>query len=114
MDYRNYPDVGLFEDGLRDFNIELNDLQKQQFADYYELLVQWNKVINLTAITKYPEVIQKHFLDSLSIVKIYKPTAEKILDIGTGAGFPGIPVKIAFNGPVYFEFDESINLPNSK
>jgi 16S rRNA (guanine527-N7)-methyltransferase len=76
--------------------ITISDLQKQQFTDYYEMLVEWNKVMNLTAITKYSEVIQKHFLDSLSIVKIYQPVSERILDMGTGAGFPGIPIKIAF------------------
>ena len=52
--------------------------------------------MNLTAITEFSEVISKHFLDSLSIIKVYRPVNEKILDIGTGAGFPGIPIKIAF------------------
>jgi 16S rRNA (guanine527-N7)-methyltransferase len=96
MDYRSYPDFGLFEEGLSALGINLNDLQKQQFTDYYEMLVEWNKDMNLTAITKYSEVIQKHFLDSLSIVKIYQPVSERILDMGTGAGFPGIPIKIVF------------------
>ena len=72
-------------------------IQKKQFISYYEILVEWNKVMNLTGITEYEEVNEKHFVDSLSIVKaIDINKVESIIDIGTGAGFPGIPLKIAF------------------
>lgn len=91
-----YAGIDLFEDGLQALKIELSDHQKQQFIRYYELLISWNKVMNLTAITDFSEVILKHFIDSLSIVKITSPNGKKIIDVGTGAGFPGIPIKIAF------------------
>ena len=91
-----YAGIDLFEDGLQALKIELSDHQKQQFIRYYELLISWNKVMNLTAITDFSEVILKHFIDSLSIVKIISPNGKKIIDVGTGAGFPGIPIKIAF------------------
>lgn len=86
-----------FNQGLENLNISLSDEQIQQFLDYYELLVETNKVMNLTAITEFDEVIEKHFLDSLSLCQVYDLYREvKILDMGTGAGFPGIPLKIAF------------------
>lgn len=96
MEFRNYPDFNRFEEGLNTLNIKLSDIQKQQFVDYYELLIHWNQVMNLTAITEFSEVIMKHFIDSLSVVKVYEPKNQRILDMGTGAGFPGIPLKIAF------------------
>ncbi len=84
-------------DGLRTWGIELSEGQIAQFDRYYELLVEKNKVMNLTAITEYEDVLIKHFLDSLSLVKVISLEKEqKILDLGTGAGFPGIPLKIAF------------------
>ena len=90
-------DVKQFEEDLSEFNITLSDLQLQQFMTYYELLVEWNGFMNLTAITEYEEVLKKHFVDSLSLVKVCDLTKEmSLIDIGTGAGFPGIPLKIAF------------------
>lgn len=86
-----------FEKGLTDLGISLNETQIKQFLDYYELLVETNKVMNLTAITEFDEVIEKHFLDSLSLCRIYDLNREiRVLDLGTGAGFPGVPLKIAF------------------
>lgn len=86
-----------FKEGLTDLGISLSEEQLTQFIKYYELLIEKNRVMNLTAITDFDEVVQKHFLDSLSLVKVLeeKPVG-KILDMGTGAGFPGIPIKIAF------------------
>ena len=96
MEFKEYPEIDVFVKGLLELGIELNELQIQQFVDYYEMLIETNKVMNLTAITEFHEVINKHFIDSLSIIKVYPITKEKILDVGTGAGFPGIPLKIAF------------------
>lgn len=87
----------IFESKLNELGITLTDKQKQQFDKFYELLVEWNKVMNLTGITEYEEVNEKHFVDSLSIVKaIDIEKVKTVIDIGTGAGFPGIPLKIAF------------------
>ena len=96
MEYNKNQGILEFKKGLEDLSIILDEHQVKQFLDYYELLINWNKVMNLTSITDFTEVITKHFLDSLSIVKIHYPKSDKILDLGTGAGFPGIPIKIAF------------------
>lgn len=80
------------------WNIKLTDFQKEQFLMYYKILVDTNEKINLTTITNYKDVVNKHFLDSVALIKVLD-TQEKIytiLDMGTGAGFPGIPLKIIF------------------
>ena len=92
----NTYNVDKFVAGLNDIGIMLTDEQIQQFLTYYEMLVEKNKVMNLTAITDYDEVIEKHFLDSLQIAKYVDLNGKALIDIGTGAGFPGIPLKIAF------------------
>ena len=85
------------ENGCRELSIELSQKQKNQFIQFYEFLVEKNKVMNLTGITEFEEVLTKHFLDSLACVKAIDMTKVKtIMDIGTGAGFPGVPLKIAF------------------
>ncbi len=82
---------------LKELGINLSETQINQFSKYYEMLIQRNKVMNLTAITEYEEVLSKHFIDSLSLYKVYDTDREiKVIDMGTGAGFPGIPLKIAF------------------
>lgn len=81
------------EDIFKNYNIQLNEKQRQQFNLYYDLLIKYNNVMNLTAITEYNDVVIKHFLDSVLPYYIYKKDA-KIIDIGTGAGFPSIPLKI--------------------
>lgn len=88
-----------FQKDLEELHIFLDDKQLCQFMSYYKLLVEWNQVMNLTAITDFEEVCKKHFIDSLSLVKAYDINAGiSVMDIGTGAGFPGIPLKIAFPG----------------
>ena len=92
----NY-DLTILEEGCKEYGIQLNEEQKKQFVQYYELLVEWNKVMNLTGITDFEEVLLKHFVDSLALVKVCDLSGHKqVIDIGTGAGFPGIPLKIAF------------------
>lgn len=86
-----------FERDLKELNIVLSDAQLDQFLTYYEILVEKNKVMNLTAITDFDEVMKKHFIDSLSLVKVIDLSGDhSVIDVGTGAGFPGIPLKIAF------------------
>lgn len=92
----NYRLDSFYHD-LEQLSISLNEKQICQFLRYYELLVEWNQVMNLTAITDFDEVCKKHFIDSLSLVKAYDVSSvQTLIDIGTGAGFPGIPLKIVF------------------
>lgn len=96
MNLKEYS-LDLFQDSLSKFGLTLNDFQLEQFMQYYELLTEWNSFMNLTAITEFEEVCTKHFIDSLSLCRALDCTkALSIIDVGTGAGFPGIPLKIAF------------------
>ena len=89
--------IEIFETELKKLGITLTDTQKEQFDRYYELLIEWNKVMNLTGITDYDEVILKHFIDSLTLCRICDMSkVSSLIDVGTGAGFPGIPIKIAY------------------
>ncbi|MCQ2525859.1 MAG: 16S rRNA (guanine(527)-N(7))-methyltransferase RsmG [Lachnospiraceae bacterium] len=90
-------DLTKFKSMTEQLGIELTDNQYEQFIKYYEMLIKWNEVMNLTAITEFDEVIVKHFVDSISLIKAIDITKKiEIIDIGTGAGFPGIPLKIAY------------------
>lgn len=85
-----------FLQSLNDINITLNNNQLQQLEEYYNILIEENKKYNLTSITNKEDVYLKHFYDSLTINKIINLTNQSLCDIGTGAGFPGIVLKIAF------------------
>lgn len=92
----NYNTTKFIND-LKAIGIELSDEQLEQFLTYYEMLIEKNKVMNLTAITDFDEVLEKHFEDSLSLIQaVDLEKSQTIIDLGTGAGFPGIPLKIAF------------------
>lgn len=92
----NY-DLTLLEKGCEQLGLTVNEQQKKQFVQFYEYLTEKNKVMNLTGITEFEEVLVKHFLDSLTCVKaLDMAKVKKVIDIGTGAGFPGIPLKIMF------------------
>ena len=83
-------------DAIKDYKIKLNEEQLSQLERYYELLCEWNEKINLTAITDPKGVAVKHFADSLSIFNyINVPQNARVIDVGTGAGFPGVVLKIA-------------------
>lgn len=90
-------DTQILNEGCRQMGISLTEEQTEQFMLYYEKLIEVNRVMNLTAITEFEDVMRKHFLDSLTLVKAADiKNVKRVLDLGTGAGFPGIPLKIAF------------------
>lgn len=97
MEEINIKALNTFKANALKFNIELDENQIEQFLKYYKMLDETNKKINLTAITEFEDVLNKHFLDSISIAAdpCFKDSGS-IIDIGTGAGFPGIPLKILF------------------
>lgn len=84
----------LFEKGCNEYGINMNEDIFSKFMKYKEILLEWNEKFNLTAIKDEQDIFIKHFLDSLSILKYIKEEDVELIDIGTGAGFPGIPVKI--------------------
>ncbi|MBR6149611.1 MAG: 16S rRNA (guanine(527)-N(7))-methyltransferase RsmG [Lachnospiraceae bacterium] len=90
-------DNSFFIQGLKEYGFDPTDEQIEKFIRYYDLIIEWNEKINLTAITEYKDVMIKHFLDSVSIIKaVDMSSVNSLIDIGTGAGFPGIPIKIMF------------------
>ena len=101
-------DLTFFRRSLEELHITLTREQEDRFLSFYELLMEWNRFMNLTAITEFDEVVEKHFVDSLTLVKAVPQLISErskevepekklsLIDVGTGAGFPGIPLKIAF------------------
>lgn len=86
-----------FQKEIEQLGLSISEKQMDQFITYYEMLIEKNKVMNLTAIVEFEEVLEKHFLDSVSLIKVMDLNKElKVIDMGTGAGFPGIPLKIMF------------------
>ena len=86
-----------FIEELKKINIEITEKQLKQLEEYYELLIEYNKVMNLTGITEKDEVYLKHFYDSLTLNKIIElKNVDTLCDLGSGAGFPGIVLKIVF------------------
>ncbi len=89
--------MGILEEKIYRLGIRLDHNQIQQFHTFYDMLVEWNNVMNLTGITEYDEVVEKHFVDSLAVINVVDvDNLNTVIDVGTGAGFPGIPLKIAF------------------
>ena len=84
----------LLRNGALEYGVRLDDQKTAALLKYKEILLEWNKKFNLTAIEEDREIILKHFVDSLSIMPFLKDI-NKLVDVGTGAGFPGIPIKIA-------------------
>lgn len=89
--------IDIFLKEMEQIDISLSESQIEKFLLFYEMLVEKNKVMNLTTITGFDEVFEKHFADSLSLVRVIDLKQElSVMDLGTGAGFPGIPLKIVF------------------
>lgn len=99
MEQNKKYDTSQFIKDSRELGIHLTDSQIQQFIVYYEMLSEWNQFMNLTAITGYDEVMKKHFIDSISLCKAFHISEGcSCIDVGTGAGFPGLALKIAYPG----------------
>lgn len=105
MEYKEF-EKEIIENGKK-IGLDIAEKEVQNLYKYMLLMLEWNKNVNLTAITEEKEIIYKHFIDSLSVNK-YLINKEKIMDIGTGAGFPGIPLKI-FNEDLNFILVDSLN-----
>lgn len=97
MEYNEFKSA--FEDKEREIDTIVSDENIKKLYEYMKILLDWNQKMNLTAITEENEVIEKHFIDSLTILKYIK-NADRVIDVGTGAGFPGIPVAITSNANI--------------
>ena len=100
--------IDLLSDYCKKIELDITDTQLQQFDDYYRFLVEKNKVMNLTTIIEKEDVVLKHFIDSIYIMKYTDFDEKKVIDIGTGAGFPGIPLAI-MNPQTSFVLLDSLN-----
>ena len=101
-------DYSYLTNTLSSWNFTLSEKQIEQLDTYYEMLIEKNKVMNLTAITEFDEVVVKHFADSLSICTVLPSDVKTVCDLGTGAGFPGIPMAIAYP-ELQFTLIDSLN-----
>ncbi len=111
MEYNYNEFRKIFLEAIKTIEIDISEEKIKKFFNFYVDLIETNKSLNLTAITDMKEVIYKHFVDSLSLVKVISDLSNKkykIIDIGTGAGFPGIPLAIVFNN-VDFVLLDSLN-----
>jgi len=101
--------LDFLQQAAEEYGLVLNELQQQQFELYYQLLISWNEKINLTTITAPQDVAVKHMIDSLSCYdqKLF-PEGASVIDVGTGAGFPGIPLKI-FRPDLHLTLLDSVN-----
>ena len=100
----------VLKSGIEGFGLEASDKKLQNLKKYREILVEWNKVMNLTGIEEEREVYIKHFLDSISAVtNNYINENTSLIDVGTGAGFPGIVIAIFFNGKVEVNLIDALN-----
>lgn len=102
-------DREILKNGLLTLGYEISEKQEENLAIYSDLLVEWNKKMNLTAVTEPAEISVKHFLDSIAPVIVIPPEKDKkVIDVGTGAGFPGMPIKI-IREDLHFTFMDSLN-----
>lgn len=89
--------IRYIEQEIKNTGLAVTLAQAEQFYRYYEILLEWNAFMNLTAITDFPDVVKKHFVDSLLIIQVKNmEDVDNLIDLGTGAGFPGVPLKIMF------------------
>lgn len=95
----------LLKEGALAAKVDLSDIQLDKFEKFYEYLIEKNKVMNLTAITEEKEVVFKHFIDSIALVSKMNLKGRKIIDVGTGAGFPGIPLAIVVEDAEFLLMD---------
>lgn len=86
----------ILERAMEPLNLTLTDKQELQLLKYYDILLEWNSFMNLTTIIEFNEVVDKHFIDSLILKRMIELKEQTVIDIGTGAGFPGIPLKILY------------------